>query len=80
MHYKGNLKELALSKKIHISYAVAGEKSSLNQELNESIVQREYTLTSASIGGLLIREEKVIPVTVKWGNHEEIIELKLKRK
>ncbi|MGF9978017.1 hypothetical protein [Viridibacillus arvi] len=80
VHYKGDLKELALSKKIHISYAVAGGGSSLNQELNESIVQREYTLTSASIGGLLIREEKVIPVTVKWGNQKEIIELKLKQK
>lgn len=57
MHYKGDLKELALSKKLHISYAAGGGKSSLNEELNDSIVQREYTLTSSSIGGSLIRDD-----------------------
>ena len=77
IHYKGKLKNLAASGDLHVAYEVGSSSMDSNLELVESTIKREYKFTDKAIGGAIMRNKKVIDVKIKWGKHEETIQLKL---
>ncbi|WP_397538361.1 hypothetical protein [Rummeliibacillus pycnus] len=78
IRYKGDLKDLAASGKLNISYEAGSSNIKMNEDLNSSTVRREYKMNDGSIGGALMKNQEILKVKVKWGKHEEEIQLKLK--
>lgn len=73
--YKGTVKELSSIKSLEYSYETSAGSGSSKMEFDKPPTEGTFTNTGHSENGAKVNADEVIPVKVKWNDHEESFEL-----
>ncbi|MBO0587515.1 hypothetical protein I2484_09410 [Sporosarcina sp. E16_8] len=80
LKYKGSLEELSSIRKLKYAHETTSSSGETTREFDGPPEVLSFTASGASKGGVIVREDEVIQVKVKWGDLEESFELHTKGK
>ncbi|UOQ49829.1 hypothetical protein MUN88_07075 [Gracilibacillus caseinilyticus] len=78
--YKGTLEELSPLERLSYSYETTSSGGESTRTFNEPPSKVTFTKRGGSTGSSVMSKDEVIQVTVKWGEAEELFELRNERK